>query len=114
VAGASPNPSRYSHVAVLRLHAAGHPVIAVGIRTGFIGDTPIATDWPLVSGVDTVTLYVGPSNQPAWKDYILSLRPRRVIFNPGAENPEFERLLQDAGIHTEEACTLVLLSTGTY
>ncbi len=114
VIGASPNPARYAYAATQRLRRAGYPVVAVGLREGQIGDVAIQTDRPAVPAVDTVTLYVGPQNQPAWQEYILSLRPRRIIFNPGTENPALAAAAAANGIATEEACTLVLLSTGGY
>lgn len=92
----------------------GHEVIPVGIRKGQVAGMAIHTDRPQATDVDTVTLYVGPQNQPEWYDYILGLKPNRILFNPGTENPELERLAQQRGIRTEEACTLVLLSTGQY
>jgi predicted CoA-binding protein len=114
VVGASPNRERYSHIAVQRLRQAGHPVVAVGLRPGTISDVSIHTDRPVPERVDTVSLYVGPTHQDVWMDYILSLHPRRVIFNPGTENTPAETQLQAAGIETERACTLVLLSTASY
>lgn len=114
VIGASPNPARYAYAATQRLRRAGHQVVAVGLRPGQIGDVAIHTDRPAVPDVDTVTLYVGPQNQPAWTPYILGLHPRRIIFNPGTENPELERAARAQGIQTEHACTLVMLSTGEY
>ncbi len=112
--GASPNPLRYSHRAVEMLKANGHPVEAVGLRTGEIDGVAINTDHVQFDDVDTVTLYVGPRNQESWKSYIKSLNPNRVIFNPGAENDEFGDELKSRGIEVEEACTLVLLSMGSY
>ena len=114
VIGASPNPERYAHRAVLRLAEAGHPVEAVGMRNGRIGNADIQTGFPPISDVDTVTLYVGPRNQDHWADYIESLNPKRVIFNPGTENPDFENRLERKGIETIQACTLVMLSIGNY
>ena len=114
VLGASDNPSRYSYRAVHMLKNHGHAVLPVGIRKGEVAGLAIRTDRPQETGIDTVTLYVGPQNQPAWYDYILDLQPRRILFNPGTENPELEQLAQQRGIQTEEACTLVLLSTGQY
>lgn len=114
VLGASDNPARYSYQAVHRLQRHGHEVVPVGIRKGQVGGLDILTDRPQAAAVDTVTLYVGPQNQPAWYDYILDLQPKRIIFNPGTENPELERLAQARGIRTEEACTLVMLSVGQY
>ena len=114
VLGASDNPSRYSFLAVERLREKGHPVVAVGKREGKIKDTPILTGEPLVNDVDTVTLYLNPVLQVAAYDYILGLKPRRVIFNPGTENDELEEMLRSKGIEPVEACTLVMLAAGMY
>ena len=114
VVGASPDENRYSHRAALSLQRKGHDVVAVGLHSGNIGELNIHTDFIEIEGVDTVTLYVHPRHQPYWKDYILSLKPRRVIFNPGAENPELEEVLLEEGIACQESCTLVMLSVGTY
>lgn len=114
VLGASENPTRYSFLAVNRLRANGHPVVAIGNRKGQIGDTSIITEHPAEEGTDTVTLYLNPQLQQQYYDYILSLKPKRIIFNPGAENEELEELAKEKGIEPLEACTLVLLSTGQY
>ena len=114
VLGASENPERYSNRAVNSLLNHGHEVVPVGIKAGEIRGVKILTGQPPVENVDTVTMYVGPANQPAWYDYILSLKPRRIIFNPGAENPELEKLAGEKGIEVIEACTLVMLSIGNY
>ena len=114
VLAASDNPARASYQAVQRLLRAGHAVVPVGIRRGEVAGLPIRLDRPAVPAVDTVTLYLGAKNQPGWYEYILGLKPRRIVFNPGAENPELETLARAAGIFTEEACTLVLLATGQY
>lgn len=114
VLGASPNPERYSYLAVQRLRNAGHPVSAIGRNPATVGDVEIVTDRQANPGVDTVTLYLNATNQKEYYDYILSLHPRRIIFNPGAENPELEALATAHGIQPVEACTLVLLSTGQY
>ncbi len=114
VLGASDNPQRYSYLAVNRLRSHNHPVIAVGNKEGTAGDTPIITTHPNEKDVDTVTVYLNPVRQKEYYDYILQLNPRRVIFNPGAENEELEDLLKTKGIQAMEACTLVLLSTGQY
>jgi predicted CoA-binding protein len=114
VLGASPNPSRYSYLAVNRLIAHGHDVVAIGRRSGSINGTTIITDHPIIEGVDTITLYLNAQNQKQYYDYILSLRPKRVIFNPGAENDELASLAAQHNIEPMEACTLVLLSTGQY
>jgi predicted CoA-binding protein len=114
VLGASDNPSRYSFLAVERLREKGHPVVAVGKREGKINDMLILTGEPLVNDVDTVTLYLNPVLQVAAYDYILGLKPRRVIFNPGTENDELEEILRSKGIEPVEACTLVMLAAGLY
>ncbi|GAC1426511.1 MAG: CoA-binding protein [Chitinophagaceae bacterium] len=114
VLGASANPQRYSYLAVNRLRTHGHPVIAIGNKEGVIGDTPVITAHPDEKGVDTVTLYLNPQLQQQYYDYILSLHPRRIIFNPGAENDELKKLAAANGILPLEACTLVLLGTGQY
>lgn len=114
VIGASPNRERYSYEATVRLAAAGEEVFPIGIRKGQIGDLEIITDRPIIDNVDTITLYVGPQHQSAWSDYLFELHPRRVIFNPGTVNDALIAKLEAAGIHTEVACTLVLLSTRSY
>jgi len=114
VLGASENPARYSNLAVKKLTANGHPVIAVGKRTGSINNTVIETEKKDFTDIDTVTLYLNPQNQKEYYDYILSLRPKRIIFNPGTENDELVDLANEKGIKTQEACTLVLLSTTQY
>ncbi len=115
VLGASGHSWRYSFLALSRLVALGHPVLALGKQAGKVGDTEIRTtpgnDW---GPIDTVTVYLNPRNQQAYYSYLLNLKPRRVIFNPGAENDEFSKQLNEAGIITKEACTLVMLSTGQY
>ena len=88
VLGASSNPQRYSYLAVRRLRNAGHPVSAIGRMPATVGDVEIVTDRQMVKDVDTVTLYLNPANQKEYYDYILSLHPKRIIFNPGAENSE--------------------------
>jgi predicted CoA-binding protein len=114
VLGASANPQRYSFLAVSRLKAHGHPVVAIGKREAQIADTPIIREHPPLENVDTVTLYLNPQRQQEYYDYILQLRPKRIIFNPGTENEELEQLASQHGIAPIEACTLVMLSTGQY
>jgi uncharacterized protein len=114
VIGASENPNRYSNLAVKKLCAYNHPVIAFGKKDGRIDSTEIITTTQPLNEIDTVTLYLNPVNQQPYYDYILSLKPRRIIFNPGTENEELETLARQHGIKTLEACTLVLLSTGQY
>jgi predicted CoA-binding protein len=114
VLGASDNPARYSFLAVEKLRRYGHPVVAIGKKAGRVADTYITTERPDEKEVDTVTLYLNPVLQKQYYDYILSLKPQRIIFNPGAENPELEKLASENGIQPMEACTLVLLGTGQY
>ena len=114
VLGASPNPERYSFLATNLLHEKGHTVYPFGIKKGQIGDIIILNEWPKAGTIDTVTLYVGPGGQAEYYDAILSLSPRRIIFNPGTENPIFLAMAQENGMETIEACTLVMLKTGQY
>lgn len=114
VLGASENPERYSYLAVQRLLSHNHPVVAIGKKAGNVHGINIYNDQREEKDIDTVTLYLNPGNQKKYYDYILSLKPKRIIFNPGTENDEFESMAQIKGIQTMEACTLVLLSTGQY
>lgn len=114
VIGASEKPERYAQLATMSLKKHDHEVIPVGLKEGTFNGIPIVTKDKKIENVDTVTLYVGPAHQPSWYDYILSLKPKRVIFNPGTENPELEKLLTKNGIEFTQACTLVLLSTSQY
>lgn len=114
VLGASENPSRYANIAINRLTAHKQPTVAIGLREGTVAGVPIETGKVPFGDIDTVTLYLGPPRQEEYYDYILSLKPKRVIFNPGTENPEFYQLLQRENIEVEVACTLVLLSTNQY
>lgn len=114
VIGASPNSDRYSYKATISLQQHQQTVFPIGIRNGLINGLDIITNKPALENIDTVTLYIGPDNQGAWIDYIFSLNPNRIIFNPGTENPEFEALAESKGIEALEACTLVLLSINQY
>ena len=115
VLGASPNPVRYAYSAVEQLRWKGHEVVAIGNRTGRIEDVEILTEWPVsIPDLDTITLYLGPQNQKPVYQQILDYKPRRIIFNPGTENPELMRMAREAGIEVVQACTLVMLSIGNY
>jgi predicted CoA-binding protein len=114
VLGASDNPSRYSFLALHRLRNLGHPVVAIGKKTGMVADIPIEKEKKDFDKVDTITLYLNPMHQKQYYDYIISLKPKRIIFNPGAENDELSDLAIKNDIKPMEACTLVLLSTGQY
>ncbi|MBB5285209.1 hypothetical protein HNQ92_003366 [Rhabdobacter roseus] len=114
IIGASANPARYAYAAAHRLTAYGHPIVQIGLKEGTTAGVKIEKEKVPIDDLDTVTLYVGPRNQPEYYDYVRSLRPRRVIFNPGTENDEFEALLRQDGVQVLEACTLVMLSVGSY
>ena len=114
VLGATPNPDRYANIAANKLVRYGHEIVNVGLKTGTVAGVPIEKPEVIHSDIDTITLYVGPHNQGPLYDYILNTKPKRVVFNPGTENDELEDKLKENGIETEEACTLVLLSTGQY
>lgn len=114
VLGASSNPLRYSCMAVKSLRQHNHEVIAIGTKLDKIDDVLILTDMPLITNIDTVTLYLNPQRQAAYLEYITQLKPRRVIFNPGTENPKLYNILKAENIQFEEACTLVLLATQQY
>lgn len=114
VIGASENPDRYSFKAITMLREYSHPVVAIGNRTGKVGDVPFSKDQPQIEDIDTITLYLNAGNQAEYHDYILGLKPKRIIFNPGAENKALAERAQQQGILPMEACTLVLLRTGQY
>jgi predicted CoA-binding protein len=114
VLGASENPRRYSYLAVENLVSHNHPVLAIGKKAGHVQGVDISTEKTPHTDVDTVTLYLNPANQKQYYDYILSLNPKRIIFNPGTENRELASLAKNNGIETLQACTLVMLSTGQY
>jgi len=114
VIGASDNPERYSFLAINSLRKHQIPVKAIGRAACTIADVEVDVQPLAYQNIDTVTLYLSAPHQKGYYDYILSLHPRRIIFNPGAENPEFELLAQQQGIQTLEACTLVMLSVGTW
>jgi predicted CoA-binding protein len=114
VLGATPNPNRYAYLAANRLKAKGHTIINVGIKKGEVAGVQIEEPLQIHADVDTLTLYVGPHNQPDLYQYILKTNPKRIIFNPGTENSELENLASKQGIETIEACTLVMLATGQY
>ncbi|MCF4101005.1 CoA-binding protein [Gillisia sp. M10.2A] len=114
VLGASMNPSRYSNIAIKRLVSFQHPAVAVGLKNGEVEGVEITNEQKDFDGIDTITLYLNAQRQKEYYDYILSLEPKRVIFNPGTENPELYKLLRANKIHFESACTLVMLSTNQY
>ena len=114
VIGASSNPEQYSHMAIVRLMAAGHPVEAIG-RTPFqLGSTQVTDEKRNFPAIHTVTLYLNRERQKDYEQYILALAPHRIIYKPGAENPDYLQLARSKGKDAIEACTLVMLSAGTY
>jgi uncharacterized protein len=114
VLGASTNPARYSYMAINRLLNYSHSVVAVGLKEGDVNGVKIQTKQIPFTNIDTVTLYLNPLRQKEYYNYIISLGPERVIFNPGTENPEFYQLLRQNNIKIEAACTLVMLATNQY
>ena len=116
VVGASPNPARFAYLAVHMLLEYGHTIVPIGIKSGEVGghgimDLRLGPDIP---DIDTITLYLNARNQEQWHDYLIALKPVRIIFNPGTENNKFALKAQSADIETIEACTLVMLRSGTY
>ena len=114
VMGASTEPSRYAYKAVKMLQRFGHPVVAMGKKEDDLDGIKIEKGAAPFDEVDTVTLYLNPMNQKPYYDYIIGLKPNRVVFNPGTENPELYSLLRENNIEIEVACTLVMLSTNQY
>ncbi|PIY08364.1 MAG: CoA-binding protein [Flexibacter sp. CG_4_10_14_3_um_filter_32_15] len=119
ILGATPNPTRYAYLAAERLTAKNHEIVPVGIKKGEVFGQEIEyqtenKDLTIHTDIDTLTLYVGVRNQPEWYNYILETKPKRIIFNPGTENPELMKKAQEAGIEVEAACTLVLLGSNQY
>ncbi|HTN19062.1 MAG TPA: CoA-binding protein [Pelobium sp.] len=114
IIGATPNPSRYAYKAAHKLVQHGHPIINVGVKKGEVASHPIERPEQIHTDIDTITLYINPTNQKDLYQYILDTKPKRIIFNPGTENPELERKAQEQGIETLEACTLVLLSINQF
>ena len=114
VIGASTNPARYSNMAIKKLVSKQQPVVALGLREGEVEGIDIVKEKDLFTDIDTVTLYVGPKNQPEYYEYLVALNPKRVIFNPGTENPELYKILEQNNIEYQNACTLVMLGTNQY
>jgi predicted CoA-binding protein len=114
ILGATTNPTRYAYLAAERLAAHGHEIMPVGIKRGKVRGQEILNGKPDVPEVDTVTLYIGPRHQPDYYDWLLRVAPRRIIFNPGTENPELMQLARDHGIEVVAGCTLVMLAGQSY
>ena len=114
VLGAAEKPERYSCKAVKSLDRNGYEVVAVGFKPGVIKEIEILTGMPAIDDVDTVLLYLGKKKQHVFYEYVISLNPRRVIFNPGAENPEFQDILKEKGIEAIKDCALIMINTGSF
>ncbi|MBU1010881.1 MAG: CoA-binding protein [Bacteroidetes bacterium] len=114
VIGASPNPDRYSNVAMRLLKRHGFDVLAIGNKVASVEGLNIAVDPPMQTDIHTVTLYIRPELQQKYYEYVLALKPVRVIFNPGTENSEFADLLKKESISVTAHCTLVMLDSGTF
>ena len=114
ILGATTNPSRYAYRAANDLTENGHEIIPVGIKKGSVFGEEIINTKELQPDIDTITLYIGVRHQSEWYDYILDTKPNRIIFNPGTENPELAQLAEHQGVEVEFACTLVMLSVGSY
>lgn len=114
VLGATTKEDRYANRAIKALVNHGHPVLAIGQHQGEVAGIKIQTKTIPATNVDTVTLYLNARNQREYYNYIVETQPKRVIFNPGTENPELYQLLKSNNIGIDVACTLVLLATGQY
>jgi uncharacterized protein len=116
IIGATTNTGRYAYLAARMLNDYNHEIVPVGIKEGEVFGKEILDifEKPEVKDVDTVTLYIGPQKQPAYYDYIINMKPKRIIFNPGTENDEFEKMAEAKGIEALEACTLVMLRSGQF
>lgn len=116
IIGATTNQARYAFLAARMLTSYNHEIVPVGIKEGEVFGKEILDifEKPPVRDVDTVTLYIGPQRQPEYYSYILGLKPKRIIFNPGTENDEFEKMAEAQGVEALQACTLVMLRSGQY
>lgn len=114
VVGGSIKPERFANKAIRKLLDFGHTVSSIGLREGWVEGVKIQTGRPFLENVHTISLYINPKHQAAYYDYLTDLKPKRVVFNPGTENREFERLLANQGIDVTIHCTLVMLSEGSY
>lgn len=114
VFGASFNERRYSNMAIKKLLKYGHNVTGLGSKSGTLDGVRIISGPQELGQIHTVTVYLNPYNQRYYYDYIFSLNPLRVIFNPGSENEELEILLNERDIFFERACTLVMLSLNQF
>lgn len=116
IVGATTNKGRYAYLAAEMLNDYEHDIVPIGIKKGEVFGEEILDikEKPVIKDIDTITLYIGPQHQPEWYDYLISLKPKRIIFNPGTENREFEKKAEEYGIETLQACTLVMLRSNQY
>jgi len=116
IVGATPKSTRYAYLAAERLSQQNYEIVPIGIKKGVLFGKSILPirENPNIEDVHTITLYLGPHNQPPYYDYLLSLKPERIIFNPGTENDEFIALAENSGVEVVIGCTLVMLSISTY
>ncbi|WP_140937318.1 CoA-binding protein [Sphingobacterium lumbrici] len=114
ILGATTNTTRYSYLVANKLVRKGHSIVNVGRKVGEVAGVTIEPAETIHTDIDTITMYVGPQNQAPYYDYILQTNPKRVIFNPGSENPDLQQKLEQAGIEIIEGCTLVMLNTGQF
>lgn len=114
VLGASLNPERFSYMAVRKLRYGNIPVVAVGMREGEISGVRVEKPFSRFDDIHTVTVYIGTRNLPMYYEYILGLKPSRVIFNPGTESPAFAETLKAAGVEVVNACTLIMIANNVY
>jgi len=114
VIGGSTKPERFSNKAIRKLLEYGFPVVSIGLREGDVEGVKIETGRPEYDGIHTITLYIGKAKQPGYYGYLIGLKPKRIIFNPGTENDEFRGLAENKGIETIEFCTLIMLGDGSF
>lgn len=114
VTGASENPTRYSNMAINSLRRHNFEVVALGLREGQVLDVPILTGTPNFTDIDVITMYLSEKNQKIYESYFIGLHPKKIIFNPGTENPSLEKKALEAGIEVFHECTLVLLTLDAY
>lgn len=116
VVGATANPGRYAFMAARMLSDYGHEFVPIGIKKETVLGKEILDlrEKPALTDIDTITLYIGPQNQPEWYEYLLNLKPRRIIFNPGTENETFEKLAEDQNVEVVQGCTLVMLRSNQF
>ena len=114
VLGGSMNPARFSNRAIRKLRTYEHPVMSIGLKEGKVDDVSIQTGTPHINDIHTVTLYLNPKNQKQYYDYIIGLKPKRIVFNPGTENPKLSERARKNNIEVVEYCTLILLDTHTF